>query len=206
MNNALLQLKLKTLLSKYNYYSNEIEYKTEIVHEAEPKFLSEVNKLLKDKPDLLKKFNNIINPQKIDVKFKNQNGTNGFNDENNNTQNITEKTPSSEFEQKIFHEISKQIHPDKLKNPTQKQLELYSEASDAYSSHDIITLYKTAIELDIEVTIDENVIEQVETQIEKMEEKSDFIEKNLAYQWLIAVKDQERLRILNFYIKNVINK
>jgi hypothetical protein len=206
MNNALLQLKLKTLLSKYNYYSNEIEYKTEIVHNAEPKFLEEIGKLLKDNPILYEKFNNIINPQKINVNFKKHNNSTSGNDNDNDKNVVKEKTPSSEFEQKIFHEISKQLHPDKLKNPSNKQIELYSEASDAYSSHDIITLYKTAIELDIEVIIDENVIKQVEQQIEKMEEKTNFIEKNLAYQWLIAVEEQERLRILKFYIENVINK
>ncbi len=203
MNNALLNLKLKTLLSKHTYYSNEIEYKNEIVHEAEPKFLAEVNKYLKDKPELKEKFNNILNPKKEHVNFKqsnfNESSTSGY-----DKIDTKSKTPPSNFEQTVFREISKKIHPDKLKDPTNKQLELYSEASDAYTSHDIIKLYQTAIELDITVTIDENVISQIESQIDKMKEKSNFFDKNLAYQWLLAVTPVERQKVIDFYVKNIL--
>jgi len=204
MNNNLLNLKLKTLLSKHTYYSNEIEYKNEIVHEAEPKFLSEINKHLKDNPELLKKINNIINPENVDTKFKQNNINESSTSGKSDVIDTKSKIPPSNFEQIVFREISKKIHPDKLKDPTQTQLELYSEASDAYSSHDIITLYKTAISLDIIVTIDENVIKQVEEQINKMAEKSDFFDKNLAYQWLLAVTTKERKKVIDFYIANII--
>jgi len=201
MNNTLLNLKLKTLLSKHTYYSNEIEYKSELVHDAEPKFLKEVRKYIKDNKELLNKFNNILNPKKINPNIKNNKfGTNG----NDQLENTKSKIPPSEFEQNVFREISKKMHPDKLKNPTKEQLELYNEASDAYTSHDIIKLYQTAIDLNILVSIDENVIIQIEEQINKMEEKSEFYEKNLAYQWLLAVTDEQRKKVLDFYVKNII--
>jgi len=203
MNNALLNLKLKTLLSKHTYYSNEIEYKYEIVHEAEPQFINEVKNHIKDNKELIDKFNNIFNPKKINNDFK-QDFSNESTSGNTQDINNKSKTSPSKFEQTVFREISKKMHPDKLKNPTAQQLELYSEASDAYTSHDIIKLYRTAMDLNIEVTVDENLITQIEQQIKKMEEKSEFYEKNLAYQWLIAVTDEQRQKVIDFYVKNML--
>lgn len=81
--------------------------------------------------------------------------------------------------------------------------ELYIEASNAYTEHDIITLYKMAIQLNLDVEIDTTVILQVQQQIESMKEKSTFIEQNLAYQWLLTENTKEKAALIQYYIDNL---
>lgn len=194
MSDTLQQLKLKKLVSEHTYYKNEIRYKKELIRQAEVDFMQAVSKYLKSQPELMKQVNAFMNKAREESSISNV------------KDGVSEKEPPSDFEKKVFREISKVAHPDKTNGEDEKLTELYIEASDAYSSHDIITLYKMAVQLNLDVELNEEVSQKIETQITNMREETDFIEKNLAYQWILAITPEEKETVLNYYISNIMKK
>lgn len=191
MASHLNKLKLKKILAEHTYYVSEIDYKSEIVKEAEPEFLKAIHSYLKHNPDLLKNMNTFLDNSRQETAIENA------------KDGVNEKIPPSDFEKQVFREISKVAHPDKLAEEDADMTELYIEASNAYTEHDVITLYKMAIQLNLDVEIDANVIIQIQQQIETMKEQSTFMEQNLAYQWLVCESIEEKQKLLDYYIDNM---
>lgn len=185
------KLRLKKLMAEHTYYTSEIEYKKEITREAETDFTKAINSRFKENPDLMKTMDAAIEESKKTIAIENA------------KDGLSEKIPASEFEKKVFREISKVAHPDKLDEEDATLTDMYIEASNAYTNHDIITLYKMAVQMNIDIDINTEVIDQIKTQIENMKKESSFFEQNLAYQWSNAKNEEERVAIVNYYIDNM---
>ena len=56
----LKSLQLKRLLKELDYIESELEYRSELINEADSQFLLEINYFLEENPELKKIYNNII--------------------------------------------------------------------------------------------------------------------------------------------------
>ena len=75
---------------------------------------------------------------------------------------------------KLYRDIVKTTHPDKIKN--HKLNELYLEATDAYEKNDIITLYRVCSELRIDFDLPENYVDDLSQKISSLKKQISFLE------------------------------
>jgi hypothetical protein len=104
---------------------------------------------------------------------------------------------------KIYRKIVKSTHPDKIKNP--KLNELYLEATSAYETNDLVTLYKVSSELMIEFEWSESILEQVKDKIINYKSQISFLESTYTFKWLKSSSEDDKLKIVLSFIENKLN-
>lgn len=187
-------LELQRLFKELQFVESDYLYQSEIIKQTDKIFLESVDSILEKYPDLKtlwleraqKKQNDISQVLIEDVV---------------ETIEIENKPNNSNLKQ-IYREIVKSTHPDKVKNF--KLNELYIEATQAYESNDIVTLYKVCSELLIDFEFDQDEINKIEERIENYKNQIVFLESTYTFKWLKSDESEKDKIILNF-IKNRLN-
>jgi hypothetical protein len=200
--NKIKQLEVKKLLKELDFIESDFDYKNEINYEADNNFIRTINDFLESQPQLKEIFNNKIN-QKMDFAFqkKIKNIENKELDEN--IENISEKivilNPKLEKIKKLYREVVKATHPDRIKN--KKLNEIYLRATHFYGLQDLIGMYMVCEELDIFYESDEEDFGSIVEKINKLKERIKFIESTLSWKWYHISDQEERNQIIIDYIK-----
>lgn len=97
---------------------------------------------------------------------------------------------------KLYRDIVKSTHPDKIKNT--KLNELYLEATEAYEQNDLVTLYKVCSELNIDFELPDDFISQIKNKIDSYKEQVSFLENTYTYKWLKSVDDTKNKIVVEF--------
>lgn len=184
-------LELQRLFKELQFVESDYLYQSEIIKQTDKIFLESVDSILEKYPDLKtlwleraqKKQNDISQVLIEDVV---------------ETIEIENKPNNSNLKQ-IYREIVKSTHPDKVKNF--KLNELYIEATQAYESNDIVTLYKVCSELLIDFDFDQNEIDKIKERIENYKNQIGFLESTYTFKWLKS-DDSEKDKIILNFIKN----
>ena len=185
------QLQIKKLLKELDFVESDFNYKNEIVSDADSTFISTVNSFLEKVPELKEVFDKKID-DKIDL-------LNNKSEEVIDVEHIISDDVPLKIK-KIYREIVKATHPDKITN--KKLNDLYIQATKFYNNKDIISIYSICDELDIEYEVDENDNTLILDKINKFKGRISFMESTLTWAWYHSENDDEKDQIIMNYIKS----
>lgn len=195
-------LELKKLLKELDFIETDYEYRSEVISDADSEFMNCINDFLSKNPEIKElydrkvtdKIDKIIND--IESKNLNQESEKDFTDDLNNDDFVTnEKSPEVK---KIYREIVKITHPDKIKD--KKMNDIYIKSTELYNNDDKIGLYKICDEINITYQIDENDTDIIEDKINTLKRKIDFLESTFTWKWLNTKDSNQKDKILLDFI------
>lgn len=208
--NKLKSLEIKKLLKELEFTESDFEYRNLAVSEADSLFINSINDFLGQHPELKKiyddKITEKINKTIEKIQKKSNDETEKL-DENvqddispieEEHKNDEDKTNISQIK-KLYREIVKLTHPDKVKS--NKHNELYIKSSKYYESGNKIGIYSICNELDIEYEIEEDDVILISEQISNLKNKINFIESTFAWQWYNCEDEMLKSQILLNFIK-----
>lgn len=221
--NKFKQLEQKKILKELDYIETDFEFKNEIISEVDSEFINDVNEFLKGRPDLKELFDKKMGKKFDDATDNKNNGENNKDEEGgekvnpdqiednlNDDSDVSEeveiepKKEKSPKVKKLYREIVKLTHPDKVK--VKKLNDLYLKATEYYESDDITGLYTICIELGIEYELDESDNESILSKIKSLKGKIGFIESTFTWKWYSAKdKEKEKENLILNYIKLQLN-
>lgn len=208
--NKLKSLEIKKLLKELEFTESDFEYRNLAVSEADSLFINSINDFLSQHPELKKIYDDKITEKINKTIEKIQKKSNDETEKLD--ENVQDDIPSIEEEhkndedktnisqiKKLYREIVKLTHPDKVKS--NKHNELYIKSSKYYESGNKIGIYSICNELDIEYEIEEDDVILISEQISSLKNKINFIESTFAWQWYNCEDEMLKSQILLNFIK-----
>ena len=198
--NRLQYLQTKKLFKELEYMESDFEYRNEIISEADSEFITEVNNFLDNHPELKE-----IYDEKIDNHIQKSILRNTeevielFEIEPIEEETITYEDPKLPKVKKLYREIVKLTHPDKVDKKSLN--DLYLSATKYYDNNDKIGIYKICTELDIDYDLDDEDNQIIESKIEDLKRRIQFLESTFTWQWINTNGDKEKTEMLLNYIK-----
>jgi hypothetical protein len=190
-------LEFQRLIKELQFVESDYLYQSEIIKQSDESFLESVNNILEKYPDLKKIWQD---KQIKSVDALNQDIKDVIEDKEED--NIPDESFSKNKDiKKIYREIVKSTHPDKIKSS--KLNELYLEATQAYETSDIVTLYKVCLDLMIDFDWSDEEISKIKEKIDQYKSQIVFLESTYTFKWLKS-NDDDRLRIILKFIENKI--
>ena len=199
------QLENKKLLNELQYIESDFEYKSEVISEADNNFIAKVNEFLSKHPELKdifdKKANidieNMIKNAEEELLSEKEDKEDSEDDEDDET---IDNLPKSDKIKKIYREIVKLTHPDKVSS--KKLNDLYMESTNYYDDNNLPGLYSICNILNIEYEIEESDNVYISDRINSLKQRIDFIQSTFTWKWHHSVDEAERTNILMVYIKS----
>lgn len=202
--NKLKDLEIKKLLKELDFIEMDYEYRSEVVSEADSEFMNSINDFLCKNPEIKdiydKRITENIEKTINDLKSKEVKETNSEEviEESDNSDNFEPSIDKSVEVKKVYREIVKLTHPDKIKD--KKLNDFYIKSTDLYNNNDKIGLYKICDELGIIYEIDENDTEVIEDKINTLKRKINFLESTFTWKWFNTKDEKSREKILLDFI------
>lgn len=212
-------LAVKKLLKELEFIESDFEYRNEIINEADMQFINSINDFLLNHPQLKEIYDSKIT-EKIDKSIKKSEEKseekNDINDVTNDSENqevesenieeneeeVKDKKHISQLK-KLYREIVKLTHPDKIKNS--RLNELYLKATKYYDDNNKIGIYAICNDLSINYEISEDDVNLINSEIRKYHQKISFIESTYTWQWYNCEDEQMKNQIMLNFIKLKIN-
>ncbi len=214
--NKIKQLEIKKLLRELDFIESDFIYKNELVQEADNSFIRSVNDLLIKHPDLKDIFDKKINSKIENVFKKRQEIIKGITESDEKESSldefideIVEQTSFVEVEievskiKKLYREIVKRTHPDKVSN--KKLNELYLKSTFFYEANDIAGIYSICDELDLDYEVDEKDNKMIVDKINSLKSRITFMESTITWKWFHSEDEKEKEQLILRYIENQLN-
>jgi hypothetical protein len=188
-------LEFQRLIKELQFVESDYSYQSEIIKQSDKIFLESVNDILEKYPDLSKiwqdkkiKETDILNQDIKDVVVE---------------EDVIEpdKPTQNKDIKKMYRDIVKSTHPDKIKSS--KLNELYLEATQAYETSDVVTLYKVCLDLMIDFDWSDDEISKIKERIDLYRNQIIFLESTYTFKWLKS-NDDDRIQIVLKFIQNKI--
>lgn len=200
--NNLQKLESKRLLKEFEFYESDLEYKSELVNHVETTFIKSVNEYLDEHTTLKEMFD-----EKINRRIEETINKNILTSESIEQDILIEDIEVDSKEEnpklkKLYREIVKQTHPDKVKN--HKLNNLYIEAGKSYDSSDLFNIYSICDELSIIYELDESDNYILKDKIKYLQDKIKFIQSTFTWQWYYTEEEVEKNNIIKEYVKKQI--
>jgi hypothetical protein len=199
--NRLQYLQTKKLFKELDYIESDFEYRNEIISEADSDFITQVNNFLEEHPQLKEiydeKIDNHIqqsilrNTEEVIELFEEE--------ELEMDQVITYEDPKPLKLKKLYREIVKLTHPDKVSIKSLN--DLYLSATKYYDNNDKIGIYKVCTELEIDYDLDDDDNQIIESKIEDLKRRIQFLESTFTWQWINTKGEKEKTEMLLNFIK-----
>ena len=199
--NNLQKLESKILLKEFEFYESDLEYKSELVNHVETNFIQSVNEYLDEHPALKDEFDEKINKRIEDTINKKILASEFIEDVPIEDDEIDSKDENPKM-RKLYREIVKQTHPDKIKN--EKLNNLYIEAGKSYDSQDLFNIYSICDELGISYELEESENFIIKDKIKYLQDKIKFIQSTFTWQWYYTEEEIEKNNIIKEYVKKQI--
>jgi hypothetical protein len=182
-------------MKELQFVESDYIYQSEVIKLSNSEFFKNVDTILNQFPDLKEIYQrrqeeiykNIITEPSI-----------GSIEEENSGVIITEDLEAK----KLYRDIVKTTHPDKIKN--HKLNELYLEATDAYEKNDLITLYKVCSELNIDFDLPSNYVEKLNNKIDSLKKQISFLETTYTFKWIKSPSQNDKNRVVVDFIRSQI--
>lgn len=218
--NKLKQLEIKKLIKELDYIESDFEYKSEIIVENDSKFMMEVSSFLDRNKELKDIFDKKVNDRVEDIIKKSQESENKdiivfeksdetiedesevITDDNQEIEDIEENNivdiKSSKIK-KLYREIVKLTHPDRVNN--QELNDLYIKSTNMYDNNDLASIYAICNELNIEYEIDEDDADNITMKIKTLKDRIVFVESTFTWKWHYSQTQQEKDNLVFLYIR-----
>ena len=214
----LKSLQTRKLLKELDFVETEYEYTSEVVSEADTSFMKSLNSILEKYPDLKDKYNKKLD-ETIEKNIKNKVESEDIKgeevdpdiieekeediDESEESEELTNNKPQpSKKVKKLYREIVKLTHPDRVKDEELNQL--YIEATGYYDNNDKIGIYKICNELNIQYDIDEEDESFISVKIQELKKKISFLESTFTWVWFNTEDDGKKEEIILNFIQRKI--
>lgn len=205
----LKQLEVKKLLKELDFIESDFNYKNEIVFEADSEFIKSVNDLLEKHP-MLKEVIDKKNNKRVDSLFSDiikeaLDKDNEVLEEEElveefiNEEVVIEIDPREVKMKKLYRDIAKLTHPDKI--VSEKLNDLYLKSTKFYKNSDITGIYYICDELGITYEIDDEDNEMIINKINSLKNRISFMESTLTWRWYHSENEKEKEQIVLSYIK-----
>lgn len=201
-------LQLKKLLKELEYIESDFEYRSELISEADNEFIKSINNFLDIHPDIKDIYDKKIN-ERINQSIK----ANTEPIEEIIEETVIESEPIYESVmdnvvtdlvetnvklKKLYREIAKLTHPDKINKSTLN--DLYIKATKFYNFNDKIGIYRICSELNIDYDIDDDDEIIISERIDSLKKRISFLESTFAYKWIESEDENEKNKIMIEYI------
>ena len=204
----LKRLEVRKLLKELDFIESDFNYKNEIVFEADSNFIKSVNDLLEKHP-MLKDIINKKNNKRVDLVFsdiiKEALDKDEILEEEElveefiNEEVVSEINPKEVKMKKLYRDIAKLTHPDKI--VSEKLNDLYLKSTKFYKNSDITGIYYICDELGITYEIDDRDNEMITDKINNLKNRISFMESTLTWRWFHSESEKEKEQIVLSYIK-----
>tara|TARA_B100000900_G_scaffold414529_1_gene441422 strand:+ start:2953 stop:3510 length:558 start_codon:yes stop_codon:yes gene_type:complete len=178
MKDKIKKLQTQKVLQEYNLLNTDYELKDNVIQEHKEEFLK---KTFREKDTDENEKPNISKTEKEKIIHDSE---------------INSKTKSKI--KKIYREIVKQTHPDKMDSEVLNGY--YLDATKAYDSNDILELYIICEKLDINIEISDVELDLFNKLIEIKKEKIDVLKNSFIWVWINSKTEEERKDIEERYI------
>ncbi len=191
------KLEIKKLFKELDFLESDYEYRNEVINAVDSNFIEEVYSILERNPEL-----KTIYDEKYEVETVSEADDVIIHSEE---QQIIDRIESSPKIRKLYREIVKITHPDRVKNTNLN--DAYIKATGYYDINDYIGVYKINFQLGIEdyELCEENIEIEIKDRINNIKNKIDFLEKTFTYQWYIS-GERDKQNILLKFIENKLKK
>ena len=190
--NQLKYLEFQRMMKELQFVESDYLYQSEIMKISDTEFLKSVDTILCEFPELKDLYY-----KKQEESFKSINEAQFQQVE---TVDVSVKSPELPEAKKLYRDIAKTTHPDKIKN--HKLNELYLEATEAYEQNDIVTLYKVCSELNIDFELPEDFISQIREKIDIFKDRVLFLESTYTFKWVKSGSINDKNKIIVEYIRS----
>lgn len=205
----LKRLEVRKLLKELDFIESDFNYKNEIVFEADSNFIKSVNDLLEKHP-MLKDIINKKNSKRVDLVFSDiikealDKDDEVLEEEELvedfiNEEVVSEINPKEVKMKKLYRDIAKLTHPDKI--VSEKLNDLYLKSTKFYKNSDITGIYYICDELGITYEIDDKDNEMISNKINNLKSRISFMESTLTWRWFHSESEKEKEQIVLSYIK-----
>ncbi len=203
----LKRLEVRKLLKELDFIESDFNYKNEIVFEADSNFIKSVNDLLEKHP-MLKDIINKKNNKRVDLVFSDiikEALEDEILEEEElveefiNEEVVSEINPKEVKMKKLYRDIAKLTHPDKI--VSEKLNDLYLKSTKFYKNSDITGIYYICDELGITYEIDDKDNEMISNKINNLKNRITFMESTLTWRWFHSESEKEKEQIVLSYIK-----
>ncbi len=205
----LKRLEVRKLLKELDFIESDFNYKNEIVFEADSNFIKSVNDLLEKHP-MLKDIINKKNNKRVDLVFSDIIKETLDKDDEIleeeelveefiNEEVVSEINPKEVKMKKLYRDIAKLTHPDKI--VSEKLNDLYLKSTKFYKNSDITGIYYICDELGITYEIDDKDNEMISNKINNLKNRITFMESTLTWRWFHSESEKEKEQIVLSYIK-----
>jgi hypothetical protein len=196
-------LERKKLLKEIDYIKSDLEYKSELVAEADAEFMSAVKSILDSSPTLKQAFDNKINKHIEELVAKKS-----IEEIQKETIEVDESISYTDDDtspamKKAYREIVKLTHPDMCKNDELN--EIYLQATKMYSEKDIAGFASICVRLGVDFEIDDDDKVLMMKSLENMRLRISFIESTFSWNWMISQDEDAKKEMLAEYIKRAIS-
>ncbi len=213
--NKLKHLEIRRLLKELDFVESDFNYKNEIVFEADNSFIKSVNDILTQHPKL-KDIIDQKNNKRVDSIFESKAKESLENEEVVVVEEvILDDYINEDFQftdvkddfidpmvikmKKLYRDIAKETHPDKVKN--RKLNELYLKSTKYYTDSDITGIYYICDELGITYEVDDKDNKIINDKIYNLKNRISFMESTLTWKWYHSNDEKEKEQIILGYIK-----
>lgn len=192
------KLEIKKLFKELDFLESDYEYRNEVINAVDGDFIEEVNLMLERNPEL-----KTIYEEKYELETVSE--ADDVIIHIDEEQQIIDRIESSPKIRKLYREIVKITHPDRVKNTNLN--DAYIKATGYYDINDYIGVYKINFQLGIEdyELCEENIEIEIKDRINNIKNKIDFLEKTFTYQWYIS-GERDKQNILLKFIENKLKK
>lgn len=186
------KLEIKKLFKELDFLESDYEYRNEVINAADGNFIEEVNLMLERNPEL-----KTIYDEKYEVEtVSTSEDVIHIEDE----EIIVNRIESSPKIRKLYREIVKITHPDKVKNTSFN--DTYIKATEYYDINYEMGIYKICTELNIDYDVEDNYNIEIKSKINEYKNKIDFLENTFTYQWYINEDVNIKNKLLLKFIEN----
>lgn len=182
-------LETRRLIKEAEYLSTELEYRSEMVRQADAEFMAKVGELIEEHPEMKKGIDAAISLAIESAKEA---------EAGEPEQEEREPSPSSPSMKKAFREVAKKTHPDIC--GTTNLSGLWMKASEAHDSGDIATMSSICESLGIEMPIGDEEIQMLKSSISSAKERISFIESTFSWNWMREQDPSKKEALLREFI------
>ena len=189
------KLEIKKLFKELDFLESDYEYRNEVINAVDSNFIEEVYSILERNPEL-----KTIYDEKYEVETVSESFEENIIDV---IEEVIEKIKHSTKIKKLYRDIVKITHPDKVNNTNLN--DAYIKATEYYKINDELNIYKICSKLDIDYDIEEVDNKEINKRIDSIKNRINFLENTFTYQWYIS-GERDKQNILLKFIENKLKK
>ena len=189
------KLEIKRLLKELDYIKSDFECKNEMVSDADNSFMIGLNLFLEKNSILKELFEKTLNKNLEEILVKDELASEYLKED-------IPKKKSNKKLKKIYREIAKSTHPDKVNDRILN--DFYIKVGSMYDKDDIVGIYNICDLIGIEYEIGEEDLEIIKSQINTLKERILFLESTFTWKWYNTDSNSIKDKIMLDYIKSKI--